>query len=467
MQFYGIDFGGGSLHPYAAMPHVGTVAGRHDTELINRMLTEIRTLILLREQLMRELGIDSITDFRERRRAGTLPAGVRAADVFLIIDNWGAMRGEFEHAEAVVTEIAARGLGAGVHLVLTTGRWQEIRPALRDSIGTRIELRLNDPVDSEINRRIAARVPTGVAGRGITPPGAFFQLVLPRLDGQDTADGLREAQSETLAQIDRHWSGNRAPEVRMLPKFLHVRELTSEPDSVAVPIGIAEPAMDTVSLDLSGDDPHFLVYGDAGSGKSTLLRTFLTGLAERTSPYDVRVVLFDYRHSLLDVVPEEHLGAYAGDSNSAQVYVQQVAEKLQERMPPPGISQAQLRARDWWEGTEIYVVVDDYDMVGAGQQSPLQPLAQFIPQSREIGLHVVLSRRVAGVSRLLNDPLSTRIRDMGAHGIVLSGDHREGVVLGDERAAQRPPGRGVLVRRGGSPRLMQIATTANPEPATA
>ena len=66
---------------------------------------------------------------------------------------------------------------------------------------------------------------------------------------------------------------------------------------------------------------------------------------------------------------------------------------------------------------------------------------------------------MAGVSRLMNDTLVSRIRDMGAHGLVLSGDHREGVVLGDERASQRPPGRGVLVRRGSHSRLIQVATT--------
>ena len=58
----------------------------------------------------------------------------------------------------------------------------EIRPALRDSIGTRIELRLNDPAESEVNRRLAARMANAVPGRGITAPGAFFHLVLPRVD---------------------------------------------------------------------------------------------------------------------------------------------------------------------------------------------------------------------------------------------------------------------------------------------
>ena len=210
-----------------------------------------------------------------------------------MIDNWGALRTEFEGAEAAVNEIAARGLGAGVHLVLTSGRWNDIRPALRDSIGTRMELRLNDPSESDVNRRIAARVPAGVPGRGISAPGIYFQLVLPRLDGVDSADGLREAQEDVIAQIAEHWTGPAAPPIRLLPQRITVTELptlaAATPETV--PIGVAENDLRTVGLDLTTGDPHFLIYGDAGSGKSTFLRTWLTGLTERISPYDMRVVL--------------------------------------------------------------------------------------------------------------------------------------------------------------------------------
>ncbi|WP_432990727.1 type VII secretion protein EccCb [Dactylosporangium sp. CA-233914] len=467
MQFYCVDFGGGTLHMFADAPHVGSVAGRTDPDLASRMFAEIRSLVGERERTFRALGIDSIADFRNRRRAGKLPEDLRAADIFLLIDNWGAVRAEFDWAEQVVTEIAARGLGAGVHLVLTSGRWNDIRPALRDSIGTRIELRLNDPTESEVNRRLAARVPANVPGRGLNPAGLFCQFVLPRMDGQDTTDGLREAQHDVLAKIAAGWPGRPAPPIRLLPPRIEVSDVAVPVDAAptAVPIGIAESDLLPVTIDLTHGDPHLLIFGDSGAGKSTMVRTWLTGLCARQSAWDIRVVLVDSRHSLLDAVPADHLAAYAGDAVTARAYVEQVAGKLQERMPPAGITPQQMRARDWWDGPDIYVVADDYDLLPSGSEAPLAPLAVFLPHAREVGLHVVLARRVSGMARVLADPLFNRIREMGCDGLVLSGDSREGTVLGNERAAARPPGRGVLVERGRSGRLIQVAVTPEPDEA--
>ncbi len=217
---------------------------------------------------------------------------MRAADVFLMIDNWGGLRDEFEDADAAVTDIAARGLGVGVHLVITASRWMEIRPALRDSIGSRIELRLNDPTESEVNRRLAARMADAVPGRGIAAPGAYLHLVLPRLDGQETAEGVREAQEDVLAKIAAGWPGEAAPAVRMLPDRLSVGRLRDLPAATlpGVPIGIAEADFGPVMLDMAGGDPHVLVFGDTGSGKTSFLRTFIDGLAATSSAWDVRVV---------------------------------------------------------------------------------------------------------------------------------------------------------------------------------
>jgi S-DNA-T family DNA segregation ATPase FtsK/SpoIIIE len=55
----------------------------------------------------------------------------------------------------------------------------------------------------------------------------------------------------------------------------------------------------------------------------------------------------------------------------------------------------------------------------------------------------------------MSDPLLGRLREFGADGLILSGDPREGALIGDQRAAQRIPGRGVLVRRRQDPAVIQ------------
>lgn len=464
-QFICLDYGGGSLQPFERAPHVSGVAGRHDPTRARRALAEVRQLIAERERLFRHLGIDSADEFRRLRATDRLPKGLRAADVYLLIDNWGAVRGELEGADEAVLDIAGRGLGVAVHLVLAAGRWADIRTALRDAISARLELRLNDPGDSEINRRAARAFGLAAPGRGMAPPGIQFQVALPRLDGKDTADGLAEAQEEAIGKLAASWSGTVAPPIRMLPERLTAAELTrripEENTRSGVPIGIAESDLAPVHVDLTEADPHFLVFGDAGSGKSTFLRGWMKGLATRRTAFDTRFVVVDYRRALMGAVDEEYVGAYIGDANAAQVYVEQVVAKLTERLPPRDVTMEQLRRRDWWTGPEFYVVVDDYDLVSNGRTSPLNPLVDFLPQAREIGLHMVVSRRVTGTSRgSMSEQLLTRVKELGTAGLVLSGDSREGAVLGSERAAQRPPGRGVLVGRQSPPTLIQVALDA-------
>ncbi len=461
-QFLCLDFGGGSLQPFTRAPHVGGVASRHDLTQARRTLAETMQLITEREQVFRRLGIDSAAELRRLRSTGSLPKGLRTADVFLMIDNWGAVRGELEGADAAVLDIANRGLGVAVHVVIAANRWADIRMALRDTISARIELRLNDPSDSEVNRRAARQFAFTAPGRGMVPPGIQFQVALPRLDGKESVDGLADAQDEALGKLAAAWSGAIAPPIRMLPERLSLAELTLPEGGTVpgVPIGIAESDLAPVHLDLTDSEPHFVVFGDAGSGKSTFLRTWMKGLAARRTAWEARFVIVDYRRALLGVVPQDYVGAYAGDANAARQYTEQVVAKLAERLPPPDVTMEQLRDRSWWTGPEFYFVVDDYDLV-AGRTSPLSPLTDYLPQAREIGLHVVVARRVAGYSRnQVNEQLLNRIKELGSAGLVLSGDHREGAVIGSERAAPRPPGRGVLVTRNSPPALIQVALDA-------
>jgi S-DNA-T family DNA segregation ATPase FtsK/SpoIIIE len=482
LQFYCIDQGGGALYGLKDAPHVVGVAGRRDAERIRRVLAEVGRLVTVRERMFEDLGIQSTADFRRLRASGELPQGVRAADVVLVIDNWGALHAEMEDATAIAIDLATRGLGVGVHLMLTANRWAEIRVSLLDNIAGRLELMLNDPTESEVNRKEARRLGRVPAGRGLMPPGLSFHVALPRLDGADGPDGLAEAQQDLVSAMADAWTGPAAPALRVLPQRVTTDELAAiaaEPATggpwendgqglagTEVPIGLRETDLRPVGLDLTTGTPHFLVFGDAESGKTSFLRAWMRGLAARYSPWQVRLILIDYRRSLLDALPEPYIGAHAGDPDLAATFIEQVVEKLKERVPPPGIGSQQLRERDWWEGPELYVVADDYDVVTGGpDRGPLAPLAPYVTQAADLGLHVVVARRVGGAARtLMGDPLVGRLREFGADGLILSGDPREGALLGEQRAARRNPGRGVLVRRRQDATMVQIALDEEKHP---
>jgi S-DNA-T family DNA segregation ATPase FtsK/SpoIIIE len=130
---------------------------------------------------------------------------------------------------------------------------------------------------------------------------------------------------------------------------------------------------------------------------------------------------------------------------------------MAERLPGPEVTADQLRNRSWWRGSELYLLVDDYDLVAGGSGNPLTALVDYLPQARDIGLHVVVARRSGGAGRAMFDPVIQRLREVGTPGLVLSGDRDEGALLGAVRPSAQPPGRGHLVGRRGDAQLVQLA----------
>jgi S-DNA-T family DNA segregation ATPase FtsK/SpoIIIE len=461
VQIYAVDFGGGTLEALAGLPHVGAVASRLEPERVRRLIGHVEEVLAEREALFRERGVDSVATFRAIKRDGDL-AGANGADIVLVIDGWAAFRERFEALEPTIADLAARGLGYGIHVVITANRWMEVRPAVLDAIGGRLELRLNSPVDSLVDRRRAAVIRPDQPGRGLHPSNHLFQIALPRLDASSTVDNLQAATKVAVEHIASRWDGAAAPAVRLLPTHVSVDELDVATDGhpTGVPVGLVEDGMRPWWFDLDGSDPHFLVFGDGESGKTTFLHTWLNGLSSRVPPDAAQVVLVDYRRTLLEAVPEQYLQGYAASEPAARELIEAVAEMAVSRLPGADVTATQLRQRSWWSGPDLFVVVDDYDLVVTPSGNPLQPLLTLLAQGRDVGLHLVLARRVAGAAKAMYEPITARLREVSPAGLILSGDRDEGPLLGAVRASEQPPGRGVLVARRRLPVLVQVASAA-------
>jgi S-DNA-T family DNA segregation ATPase FtsK/SpoIIIE len=518
VQAYAIDLGGGLLHRLAELPHVGAVCGAREPERVRRLVRELRRVVTDREQRFRQLGVDSMASWHGLRRA-RLELD-EYGEVFLVVDNWGALVRELPDLEPEITGLAATGLHFGVHLVLAANRWAELRPGLRDNLGGRLELRLNDPLESEFGRAAAGALPP-VPGRGLAEPGLQFQAAAP-----GTSRQLRDrALTGEL--------GSGAPALRMLPALLRADDLPAggRGQPAGLPFAVEEHRLQPVWLDLFTGPAHLLVLGDAECGKTSLLRLIARGLAARHPPNEVALVVLDLRRGLLDLADLPHLAGYARTPAGVAETTERLRARLLEgpatnpnldpaaaaamsrepsahaplTLEPPGLRPGVSPA---WEAVPAQaislgaagplpmelpcasdhlpraegavagepspvepavpgrprhvVLVDDYDLLPAAGGSPLVPLLDLLGQGHELGLHVVLARGVAGAARSSFEPVFQRLRELGGPGLIMSGDPAEGPLLGGHKAVELVPGRGLLVRRRQPATMVQVACCPAP-----
>lgn len=454
VQFYCIDLGGGGLHEVRDLPHVGTVSGRRDPDVLRRTIAELRSLLAWREARFIDRGIDSMATYRDQRRRGEGLDDDPYGDVFLIIDGWAALQGEFDGADRDVVNLASQGLGFGLHVVVTADRWSEFRPALKDLLGTRLELRLAEPAESEIDRDAAERVPDDEPGRGLHP--SKLHMLTARAEGPEGDAGV----AEMVDKLRDGWPGARAPRIRLLPlhlpyEQLPVPERQSRPG--LVPIGVNEDGVEPIYLDFRAE-PHFYAFGEAAAGKTSLLRTVIRGITTRYTPSQAMIVLIDVRRGLLGFPESPYLVEHAVSTDQLRAAVRDVAATVRDRLPGPGVVRERSRTHPWWTGPELFVVVDDYELVSAPGDNALAPLSEFVAQGSAVGLHLVLARDSAHANRALHDPIIGRMREVSTPGLLMSADAAEGRLIGTITASKLPPGRGTLVSRSLHSGPQQIQT---------
>jgi S-DNA-T family DNA segregation ATPase FtsK/SpoIIIE len=422
------------------------------------MVAEMSALISERELRFRDQGIDSMIEFRNRKRRGEVkddPYG----DVFVLVDGWLNFRQEFEALEPQITALAAQGLSYGVHVIVSANRWAEIRPALKDLLGTRFELRLGDPTESDVDRRTAVNVPAGRPGRGLTRDKLHFLVGLPRIDASTDADTVGAGIQDATAKIRGSWRGRTAPQVRLLPDVLPYEQLPAlrqAPRKELVPVGVNEDELATLCLDFDAE-PHFAIFADGESGKTNMLRAIVRGIMTNYTPKEAVILLVDYRRTMLGYINTDHLLSYAVSGNQLTGMVKDVRGSMEGRLPGPDVTQEQLRNRSWWKGPELFVIVDDYDLVATQAGNPLQPLSEFLAQAKDVGLHMIVARRTGGASRATYDPVIGKLKEISSPGFVGSGSKDEGVLWGTVKPSAQPPGRGVIISRKLGQQRMQAA----------
>jgi S-DNA-T family DNA segregation ATPase FtsK/SpoIIIE len=291
-------------------------------------------------------------------------------------------------------------------------------------------------------------------------------IALPRLDGAGSNSGLVEAGARIGAMLRHRHSGSTAPPIRLLPTLVDHRSIVEravEGREADIIIGLEDGELRPLVIDFAAQ-LHLLILGDSECGKTAALRTICRELLRATTAAQSQLFIVDFRRSLFGVVePEsEHLGGYLVSADAIDAALPRLVERLRGRVPPSNVTSAQLRTRSWWSGPEIYVVIDDYDLVASDRGNPLIPLLEFLPQAKDLGLHLVVARRSGSAARALFEPLLSGLRDAGCMALMMSGSPDEGPLIGSVRQSPMPPGRGTLITRQGNSQLVQVAWSPPP-----
>jgi type VII secretion protein EccCb len=342
----------------------------------------------------------------------------------------------------------------GIHVVVTTPNWIEVPLAMRDGLGLRLELRLNDSQDSNVRvvgalRRPADTVPADQPGRGLTMAAEHFLFARPVL--------------ESIAAINAKYPDVTAPPVRLLPANLApatVAPLYPAPDRVV--IGQREDDLAAVAVDFA-DNPLLMVFGDAKSGKTTLLRHLIRTIRENSRPDQVAFTVIDRRLQLVDE-PLFADNEYTPNVDRILPAMLGLSALLEKRRPPAGLTAQELSG--WThQGHTHYLIIDDVDQIPDGPavtgpyvgQRPWTALIGLLSQASDLGLRVIVTARAVGSAHaVMTAPLLRRLNDLQATTILLSGNPHDSGKIRGHRFSRLPAGRGMLLTDSDTPTFVQL-----------
>ena len=464
VQFYVMDFGGGTFAGFAGAPHVAGVATRDTTEVRTRMLAEIAAIMDDRERYFGKNAIDSMDTYRRGRLEGRYDDGY--GDVFLVVDGWGALRSEFDSLDREVTTMMSRGLSLGVHLIVSASRWMDFRSEAQDLFGSRLELHTANPKESIVNREGASRIPKGRPGRGIDMAGHEMMIGLPRADAEQDPTTVSQGVAYTIKKIREHLVAGEGPKLRLLPEKITVEEILAQlPEQQILPtgggdmiLGVEESRLGPLVFNTRAES-HLYLFGDSKTGKSTFLRSIMQEITRLYTPDQAKIIAIDMRRSLMSDVPKEYTLRYITNHEAAMKDLRDTAGFLRGRLPGSDVTAEQIRERSWWSGPEFWVLVDDYDLAVTMSGNPIAELIDLLPQAGDIGLHVVLTRRMGGAARATFEKVLQMMGDLAVTGILLSGNPSEGAIINGVKPRRAIPGRAQVIHRDLGVVSAQLAST--------
>jgi S-DNA-T family DNA segregation ATPase FtsK/SpoIIIE len=226
-QAYALDLGGGALAPLAGLPHCGAVGGPSEPGSVARVLRHLTG------------------------RLADPPATTGRAAVVLVVDDLARLRRELARRRGGSSTSRSPG-GPRPERRRHRRSLVRRRPALLDALDVRLELRLAEPAD---------RCTGGPERhRCHADPGAVSTWLADRCSSPTP---LATSRPGHTAAAPSHRACGRLPDLVHEPALGHA---PAEVGDCAGALGVTEPDLAEVRLDLLAPGEPFVVVGAAGAG---------------------------------------------------------------------------------------------------------------------------------------------------------------------------------------------------------
>lgn len=479
LQFYCLDYSSNQLVQLEDLPHVGGVATELEEAKVRRTIAELITLLDRRRAYFTQHRIAGMAHYRQLRNDPNHPVSQDPfGDAVLVIDGWSTFYSNPDNEKLVeqIITLATTGPGFGIHVVITTTRWSDLRSRVRDLLGLKVEFHPASPDDTVLNdnRKALKSVPKR-AGRCMSAEYLHIMIAAPRLDGANTMAEIADTYAQTREVITQQWQGHQsAPPVRTLPDrvpvadLLRMKPLATPQDSYkdrwTIPVGLLEQTMQPAIADLA-NYPHLLVFGDSRAGKTSALRAVVRGILQRNSEKQVAFIVVDYRGKLLGLVPESYMvpNMYLRNPNDVERSKVRsgptnpndpmavdpsnlLAGLLNTRRPPASLTAEQLKERSWWEGYDVVLVIDDFHQMTQAHSHTTGAMSELLPyisSATDVGFHLIAGCHMKFANSLMSRGLISSAYGMGSSTILLSGDKQDFPSGREFSVTKRPKGQGL------------------------
>lgn len=339
VSIYVMDFGGWNMSVLRDLPHIGGIANDNEPERIKKLVLLLSDILQERKEKFSQAGVGNIASYRDATNE-------RIPDVYLIIDNFGAMIKVYPDLDAFFITLTSSGANYGVYLIASATAANAVPIKISQNIKNALALQMIDKNDyTYIVGKVKSQLPA-IMGRGYAKgnPPLEFQTALPAAgeDDKTVSDNVRRLAKRMQAV----WDGNLPVMIPEMPETIPYGSIKTK----KIALGLSLDKVQPITYDYTRQH-YLLISGVEQSGKSNLLQVVARQTKEKLGG---KLYVFNIKGSGLSRLLDAS-DAYYTSASDIDTFIEGLRPELQQRQ-----AEKQSGKSDGYE--PIILAIDDYTL---------------------------------------------------------------------------------------------------------